>query len=100
MQIPDSPVRQFVGGYLHQDWPEFYGSWQAAADAFVRDEPEDAANFGGQAAQLLRDHPTSPQLGGILQELGCFYWPSRYDSDYVRWFEEVVAHIDASVRQS
>src|SRR3712207_3643971 len=82
----------FFAGYLHQDWPEESGSWQAAADLFLaKASPAHAAAAAADVARLLADCATDAELTRALDAFGNAYDPTPDGTSVRRWLELVMS---------
>jgi hypothetical protein len=81
-------LRQFLGGYFHQDWPLDSARWEDVADEFVADSPrssvaETADELRAVLAQRLSDEETE----GLLEGLGCNVNPAAFHLGAGAWLE-------------
>ena len=85
----------FFAGYLYQSWrDEFPDEW-AVADAFVRDEPQSAANFPAEMNNLLSRHADEAQLRQVL--LGDFGAAAMVENRgwrYRDWLAAMADHVE------
>ena len=85
---------QLFGAYLHQDWPEDAGSWQAAlAQYAAREAPPLVAAAQRDLTRLLTDSPTEEALARALDAFGNAYDPRPDGLTYRAWLEQVRAHL-------
>ena len=62
-KVPISPLGQFFGGYLHQDFADFHSSAWAAVEHFVANEPLERRQAArSELGQLLTDCHTEQEL--------------------------------------
>ncbi len=62
-------LQQFLGGYLHEDWPEESGTPQAAVDAAIADYPlELRQQVRRELAALLRSTNEDTSLRRVLND--------------------------------
>lgn len=73
---------QFAGVYLNQDWPDDYGSWEAAVDAFVVESPTYAQQLPDEIARALREIDSEPELEAFLDGQGASYAARSADGGY------------------
>lgn len=68
---------QFFAGYLHQDWPEESGSWEAAAGLFIaRESRAQVAAAAADVTRLLNAYATDADLVQVLDAFGNAYDPT------------------------
>jgi hypothetical protein len=90
---------QLFGCYLHQDWPEDAGTWQAAVDQFLaRESADHAGRVAADVARLLVETPDDAALRHALDAFGNAYDPVDEESATLRdWLGAVVARIRAAL---
>jgi len=87
-------LRRFFGAYLHEDWPDEFPDEWAAADEFVRGEPQAAPNFGAEMAQFLRSNPDEVQLQHtLLYDFGAAVMVEDRGWKYRDWLQAMADHI-------
>ena len=86
MELP--ALDQLMGAYLHQDFDLFGDTPAAAADQFMRDEPDLARRVPGEVQGILATH-TEAQLAELLTALGCQVAPWSADGTYRSSLEEL-----------
>src|SRR5687767_10952943 len=68
---------QFFACYLHQDWPEESGSWEAAADLFLmKESPEHARRAVADLDRLLAETREEAELLRVLDVFCNAYDPA------------------------
>jgi hypothetical protein len=83
-------LSQFLGAYLHQDWPEEFSTPEAAVEAFRRREPADSVRaVCAELEQATRDAQQSADPSRLLSELGCYYNPQADGRSVSEWFTQV-----------
>ncbi len=87
---------QFLGGYLHQDWPEDYATADEAVRVAIAES--DAKRLRG----VERELPTllrlpEDDLRAVLAEL-CDYYPPGDGRSWRGWLEEVHRAVSAASR--
>jgi hypothetical protein len=82
---------QFLGAYLHQDWPEEYESPSAALRDFVYGEPRYARDLPAEIEQVLGSTADDAALDETLGELGSFFVPSRAGEKPHDWLRRLKA---------
>lgn len=80
---------QFLGAYLHQDWPDEYKSPSAALRDFVSGEPHYAGDLPAEIAQVLSSEADDAALEGILADLGSPFVPSRSGRNPRDWLRDL-----------
>jgi hypothetical protein len=83
--------------YLHQDWPEDAGSWQAAIDHYVGGEALSLRVAAQrELARLLAETRDERALATALEALGNFYHPGAEGLTYRAWLAQVLARLAAT----
>jgi hypothetical protein len=87
-------LEQFFGGYLHQNWDDFYeNSYQAVAE-FLSDYPrDDALEILTSLAWLLDQRLSEQELRSLLRELDNAYYPPGFGKTYKQWLIEIYNQI-------
>jgi len=91
---PISPLGQFFGGYLDQDWIlEFPDPW-SAVEAYVANEPADS-RLGAryELSALLALPLNEAELSRTTDRLGLNYRPSVERTTYRAWLEKVERYL-------
>ena len=87
---------QLFGCYLHQDWPEDAGSWQAAADQFLATETaEQAQRAVADLDRLLADAADEATLWRALDAFGNAYDPAADGVPVRAWLAAVTTRLRA-----
>lgn len=87
-QFPE--LEQMLGGYLGQDWPLDYDTWQGAIAAYKKEAGPNAVRQAmSELDALLAHHPDEGELQRIGVALGCDYEPSADGSGYREWLQAV-----------
>ena len=88
---------QFLGAYLHQDWPlEFDDEW-AALGRFAEDSPELAGQLPVEIDLVLRANGSEGDLRTFLIGEGCNYIPDAQTGGYRGWLTEIARRVSASI---
>lgn len=87
MNAKDYPaLYQFFGGYVHQDWPEEFGTIEEAVRAYLINEPDDIKQkTQSELSQLIRKIETGESDETILEQLGCYYDPYSDGMTILGW---------------
>lgn len=80
---------QFLGAYLHQDWPDEYESPSAALRDFVSGEPRYAGDLPSEIDQVLHSEADDAALEETLVNLGSFFVPSRTGQSPRDWLRRM-----------
>lgn len=86
-------LRNLLSGYLGEDWPAEFGSWEASVDTFVADDPDSAAH-ALVAADALAARPDSA-ISAYLHEIWCGYDPAGAGDTSQEWLSRVAARLRA-----
>jgi CdiI immunity protein len=82
-------MKQFFGGYFHQDWVDEDASWERVAVRYrVEATDAEASLVADGIVGLIKRHPDDDALVVELNELGCYYWPGSADQ-YRVWLANV-----------
>jgi hypothetical protein len=69
-KVPISPLGQFFGGYVHQDFADFHPSAWAAVEDFVANEPLERRQAArSELAQLLANCHTDDELSDAVDRV-------------------------------
>lgn len=82
-------VKNFVSGYLHQDWDVYGGDVPDAVAAFLRDAPSQVAQTADQIDELIASDMPEGELERRLDEWGCAFRAGDSDDDYRRWLSQI-----------
>ena len=89
-------IGQFFGCYLHQDWPEDAGSWEAAADQFLAGESADHVRRAvADLDRLLADARGETDLRRALDAFGNAYDPTAEGLSLRAWLAQVGGRLAA-----
>ena len=69
-----SPLHRMLIAYLDEDWPDEFGTWEAAVDQFVADDPCSAAEAADEAEALAAED--EDRVVEYLTQIHCAYEPS------------------------
>ena len=103
-EMPPTPettpaLWQFLGAYLHQDWPiEFDDEW-AALDRFIEESPELASHLPIEIDGALGEHHAESDLRAFLVAQGCNYVPDPEEGGYRGWLSEIARRVSQAVGQ-
>ena len=97
--MTESPALwQFLGAYLHQDWPEVHGTVEQALEDFISEDPALARGLPSEVAALLASEPSEAELEQRMNDLGSCYVPAREEGGYRGWLEEISRRVRASTQ--
>jgi hypothetical protein len=83
-------LSQFLGAYLHQDWPEEFSTPEAAVEAFRRREPTDSVRAVCAELELaIREAQQAADPSRLLSDLGCYYNPQADGRSVPEWLTQV-----------
>lgn len=88
-------VDTLMKAYFHQDFDEVYGGMWETVDAFVDDDPRNAARVLAEIPELLSLYSTDEQLEHYLDSLGCMYRFEDHDGGSRQWLLEVADRVHA-----
>jgi hypothetical protein len=71
-------LRQFLGGYFHQDWMHDAPDTEGVIKLFVDGSPKEAlAGVRSELTKLLNQERSDAELQALLTQLGCYvHYPS------------------------
>jgi hypothetical protein len=90
---------QFLGAYLHQDWPDEYESPSAALRDFVSGEPRYAEDLPAEIEQVLSSTADDAALDETLGNLGSFFVPSRAGQSPRDWLRRMQGEAQLLLRE-
>jgi hypothetical protein len=92
-------LRQFFGGYFHQDWDLAGSTPSDVMAAFLQNaSSESLRNLADALRRLLEDFSTEAALQTYLvDELWCEYVPA--DGGTTRWIKSLSTEIDAELQR-
>lgn len=103
-QILDDPasafpqLRQFLGGYFHQDWVVERDDWQDIVRDYVSESPRSAVTeCAAELRGLLDAGLVEAELGIVLERLGGSVEPSalgQTTEEWLRAVRELLAAVD------
>lgn len=89
-------LRQFLGGYFHQDWHFDFGSPEEVLDAYVEDASDDeVATLAWEIDQLLALGLSEGEMQEALGILHSYYVPLGDSSAWVRSVRERLSRRNA-----
>lgn len=81
---------QFFGGYLHQNWDDFYADSTEAVAEFLSDYPPDkASQILTSLGWLLDQELSEEKLDNLLLHLHNAYYPLEAGETYEQWLIEI-----------
>ena len=87
-------LRQFLGGYFHQDWPLDSVRWEDVADDFVAESTRSSvAQTADELRWLLAQPLSGEDTEAVLEGLGCNVNPAAFDFGARAWLEALEARI-------
>lgn len=87
-------LRQFLGGYFHQDWPLESGRWEDVADDFVAESTRSAvAQTADELRSLLAEGFSDEETEAVLEGLGCNVDPAAFQLGPGAWLEALRTRI-------
>lgn len=87
---------QFVGIYFNQDWPEDYGTEEAAIGAFIRESGDDVDALVRELDWVLANHPGEAALERYLDDQGNEYVPPPDRGGYRGWLTRISEQVRAA----
>lgn len=90
-------LRQFLGGYFHQDWVADRRRWEEVVDDFVAESPHSAVvECAAEVRDLLAGGFTEGELAAVLDRLGCSVDPSAVHLRTDEWLRAVLSRLDTA----
>ena len=87
-------LRQFLGGYFHQDWPLDSGRWEDVADEFVAESTRSSvAQTADELRSLLAERLSDEATEAVLEGLGCNVNPAAFHLGARAWLEALEARV-------
>jgi hypothetical protein len=80
---------QFLGIYFNQDWPEAYGTEEAAVAAFIRESGDDVDALASELDWILASYPSEVELEKYLDDQGNEYLPPPDRGGYRGWLMRI-----------
>jgi hypothetical protein len=86
-----SKIRQLLGCYFHQDWPDEFDNSDQAIQAIVQGEPRDQLLSAAKAIDQLLDLQRSEADWKTIMtdQLGCYFDPASEGLAYSDWLRKV-----------
>jgi hypothetical protein len=101
-QILDDPasacpqLRQFLGGYFHQDWVVERDDWQEIVRDYVSESPRSAVmECAAELRDVLAAGLGEAELGIVLEQLGGSVDPSALGQTTEEWLRAVQERLEA-----
>ena len=91
-------LARLLGGYLHQDFPEEYGSADGAVRAFAEDGPERVDGAAAEIGGLLDEDRSDADLAALLTRLGSCHRPESDGHTPRSWLAHVRELLTAAAR--
>lgn len=102
-QILDDPaaacpqLRQFLGGYFHQDWVVERDDWQEIVRDYVSESPRSAVmECAAELRDLLDAGLADAELEVVLERLGGSVDPSALGQSTEEWLRAVRERLEAA----
>jgi len=87
-------LRQFLGGYFHQDWVVDHGRWEEVVDEFIADSPRHAVlECASELRDLLAAKFDDGELATVLERLGCSLDPAALHLRTGEWLRKVLERL-------
>jgi hypothetical protein len=88
-------LRQFLGGYFHQDWPLDSARWEDVAADFVAESTRSSVEqVSDELRSLLAEGLSDAELESVLEGLGCNVNPAAFQLGVGAWLAALQARID------
>ncbi len=101
-EILDAPssafpqLRQFLGGYFHEDWIVEHARWDEVVDDFIAESPRHAVlESAAEMRDLLGAEFGDRELATVLERLGCSVDASALDLRTGDWLRLVLERLTA-----
>jgi len=93
-------LRQLLGCYFHQDWPDEFDSDVAVAIAMVTNEPAELIAKGIlEIDSLLRGGFGEDELRTmVIEQTGCCFEPMSEELGYTQWLHRLRGNLKARER--
>jgi hypothetical protein len=99
-EILDAPastfpqLRQFLGGYFHQDWVVEHGTWEEVVDDFIAESTRHAVlESAAELRDLLAAGLGDSELATVLERLGCSVDPAALHLSAGDWLRELLEEV-------
>jgi hypothetical protein len=90
-------LRQFLGGYFHQDWPLDNGRWEDVADDFIAESTRSAvAETAAELRSLVAEGLSDEETEAVLEGLACNVNPAAFHLGAGAWLEALQARISSA----
>ena len=90
---------QLMGGYLHEDFAEEFGSPWNAVDSFVDGSPDWAPLVSSQIREILASVTSEEDLAQVVHHvLGSAYSVTADGWTYREWLEAVANRVEEALR--
>jgi CdiI immunity protein len=87
-------LRQFLGGYFHQDWMVDRRLWTEVVEDFIVESPRSAVlECASELRDLLAADFDETELATVLERLGCSVDPSALHLRTDEWLREVLERL-------
>jgi hypothetical protein len=87
-------LRQFLGGYFHQDWVVEHATWEEVVDDFISESPRHAVlESASELRDLLVCEFADAELDTVLERLGCSVDPAALGLDTGEWLRLVLERL-------
>ena len=96
MNERDETLRQFLGGYFHQDWDVNGPTWVDVVDQFLRDHGNGEITKTRDALQSWLDDTRAGT--GLPSLYACDYNPRQDGLDDRTWVRAIIDHLDKRLR--
>ncbi len=100
-QILDDPasacpqLRQFLGGYFHQDWVVDQESWEGVVDDFIAESaPPVVTDCAEELRQLIAGGLSDAELATVLRRLDSSVAPSSLQMSATEWLSAVLQRLE------
>jgi CdiI immunity protein len=91
---PRTPLGQFFGSYLHQDFAHFHSSAWAAVQEYVENVPlEERPAARSELGRLLASCHTEQELSDAADRVHLDYHPPGEGFTYREWLEKVERYL-------
>jgi hypothetical protein len=90
-------LRQFLGGYFHQDWVVDRQRWEEVVDDFIAESPRRAVmECAAELRDLLAADFNDGELATVLERLGCSVDPSAFRQRAGEWLHQVLERLNSA----
>ncbi len=87
-------LRQFLGGYFHQDWVVEHATWEEVVDDFIAESPRHAVlESAAELRDLLAAELSDDDLATVLERLGCSVDPLALHLSTGEWLRHVLERL-------